>query len=217
MTRNILSRIALGKNAPVRHLMKIEYLRRMVSENVSGNGFELFGGIVDSAMEFEKTPLVINGSVSLVPDIRSEIFFRNFDFKSPVTFSDSWGMLSFHDSEFADFHFNGKSAELFFGNKTRATSVSVNNSVINGFFLYFSHISGDVVISDSFVRLVFLKKSVIDGDLDLSSVRGLNHLSLCETEVKGLVIAPSDPHLSHHFRGLQRIFGDRVVLGKHRK
>lgn len=210
MSRKILS----GQEVGVRHLMNADFLRRKVAETVVGNGQEFSGALVDPGRGEKADPVQVNGSITSVADVRSEIKFRNFEFMGQAKFTDNWAMLSFHETKFADFHFSGNSSELFLGCKTAAQNVRIENSTINGFFLCYSDVFGDVVFSESKVGIIFLQRSVIYGDLDLSGVKDVRHLALVELDVLGNIYAPVDPHLSFVYHQLYRDFGDRVVKGK---
>lgn len=208
-----MNRFNLSSRAP-RFPMNVTFLNRKISEFVAGKGCELSGAVVDPGSEKVDDPIIVNGSTASIPGHNSEVQLRDFRFMGPVNFCDSWGMLSLLETELTDFTFSGKCSQLFLGFKTRGHNISVTGSIAHGFYLCFSHLLGNVVLSDSSVRMIFLKKTIIEGDLDLSGLRDLRHITLTKMKVYGRIIVPSDPHLSFVYDELKHYHGDKVVKAK---
>lgn len=206
-----MSRFALTLARP-RSPMNPDFLKRKIDETVAQNGCEFSGAVVDSGYGKPGDPITIGGHNSPVMDTRSEIQFRDFEFKCPVTFSNHWAMLSLHDSTFSDFIFRGSCSELFLGNKTKAKNLSVSSSRINGLIVYDTRLLGGLTVERSFIRIIFIKRMVIEGDLDFSGLLGVNHIELVKTKVYGRIIVPTGVDMAFFREKLRDQFGDKVVL-----
>lgn len=208
-----MSRTELSPKRP-RTPINADFLRRKVSESVGGKGLEISGAVVDPGCGRPDDPVVIPGNSIKITDMKSEIDFRDFEFKGPLALLNHWALLSFHHTLFSDLTISADISQFFIGNKSGAMNIEVSDSTIDAFFLYDSRFLGKVVFKKTSLRILFLKRIVIEGDLDLSGVVGLRHLALIKVNIHGKVIAPTHPQMRHIADDLRREFGDKVVFKK---